>query len=350
MLWTDQYCPKSLFEWIGETSIKQQVKGYFTSVLYGSPIVNCLILYGSPGNGKTSIVYAIAKEMNLNVIEINASDKRNKDSIKTVKQLAYLNNERPNVVLIDEADGLTKTTWKEVLDFISKPPCPIVFTANDVDEIDWKVLKKSLPIEISYPPVSVVSDHLKGIVCRKCINTITDSDICTIAAKCTNIRSAIYTLQQFSMGRMEDIEPLDTEFTLKDKMKKLFVGENVYMTNGEHYKIIEWALANHIDLEQLSQLSMLQSFGREVSGMQDLIRYFGYCIRGNIDKIREPVPKWKKQWKKDKNMIKKLNKNNCRLSKKITSESKDKKKDEKIVNIEDKLNIRLPNRQLEEFF
>ena len=351
MLWVDKYKPKKLLEWIGESSIKSQVKSYFTNMLYGTPIVKCLVLDGSPGNGKTSIIYAIAKEMNLNVIEINASDKRNKDSIETVKQLAYLHNERPNVVLFDEADGLNKTAWKEILDFIENPPCPVVFTANDIDKIDWKVLKKSLPITISYPPASVVADRLREIIYRKGIKTITDSDICRIATECTNIRSAIYTLQQFSTGKMDKIEPLDTQFTLKEKMRKLFKGETTYITNSEHYKIIEWGLANHIDLEQLSNLSMLQSLGKRTSGMQDLVRNFGYCIRGNIDKIREPVPKWKKQYNKDKKTIKKLNKNNRRLSKKITSATKDSEKErDEIKDVEKNLNIRIPNRKLEEFF
>jgi len=150
---------------------------------------------------------------------------------------------------------------------------------------------------------------------------------------------------------MDKIEPLDTQFTLKEKMRKLFKGETTYITNSEHYKIIEWGLANHIDLEQLSNLSMLQSLGKRTSGMQDLVRNFGYCIRGNIDKIREPVPKWKKQYNKDKKTIKKLNKNNRRLSKKITSVIKDSKKEpDETKDMEKNLNIRIPNRKLEEFF
>jgi len=37
---------------------------------------NTMVLYGPTGTGKTSAVYAIAKELKFNVLELNASTKR----------------------------------------------------------------------------------------------------------------------------------------------------------------------------------------------------------------------------------------------------------------------------------
>lgn len=363
MLLVDKYSPKSLRDWIGDPSIKTQVQGYFTNFIYSTPIMKLLLLDGSPGNGKTSIVYAIANDMNLNVIEVNASDHRNKADIKTLKGLAYLHNEKQNVILIDEADGLR--SWKYIMDFLKNPPCPVILTCNNISKIDYKVIKLCLPITINYPPRFVVSEHLKHIsISEGC--DISDTNIDTIAKLCTNVRSAIYTLQQWSMGKMDKIEALDTQFTIEDKMGKLFKGESVYLTNTEHYEIIKWGIANHLKIGQLSQLSILQSLGKRVAGMQDLIRDFGYTIRGSIGKyvIRKPIPRWKRRWKKDKKFIKKLDSNNKKLSKLSRQESRQhvgketneklteisRKNNEPEIDINEKLKIKSTGRNLEELF
>jgi len=285
MLWVDEFTPKNCKEWIGNPSIKSQLKNY----LSGNKIVKCIILEGSPGNGKTSLVYAMANELNKEVIEINASDERGKNDMIRLTELAYM-GDKSKILLIDEADGIR--SWNELTDLIKKAPCNVIITCNDISRINKNVIKMSLPITISYPPVSIVADRLKCILYLKGLNTIKDTDIVRIAEKCTNVRSAIYTLQQFTMGRMKKIEPLDTEMTIDDKMKKLFTGEEVYLTNTEYNKVEDWALANKIELKQIVELSMLRAIGKEVSDMQDLIRIYCDNMRGKIVKIKQP--RWRR--------------------------------------------------------
>lgn len=358
MLWVDKYKPKNLNEWVGDPEVKSTVKNYFTSMLYGSPLVKCLVLSGSAGNGKTSLIYAMANEMDLNVIEVNGSDKRGKNDLKKVKQQAYLSNEKLNVVLIDEADGIR--SYDELIDLVnprpkskdSFPPCPVVLTCNDVSKISWKLMKLALQVTISYPPNFVVEDRLKDIVSLESLNNISNENICEIVNKCTNVRSCIYTLQQFSMGRLDKIENLDTQFTMVDKIRKLFKGESVYLTNTECNEVFNWGVTNHIDIKQLSQLSTLQSIGRKVSGMQDLVRDFIYMIRGNVGKIKTPVSRWKKKYKKDKKLIKKLDNNNKKLSVKIDlhKESKPSKPDTPQIDIKKKLDLPSTGSNVEDLF
>jgi DNA polymerase III delta prime subunit len=333
MLWVDKYNPNKLSEWIGDPKIKSEVKNYLKGALYKSGLAKCLILEGSPGNGKTSIVYALANDMDLNIIEINASDKRGKNDMMRLIELGYVSGEKRNIILIDEADGIR--AWKEVMMLIDLKPCPVILTCNRIDKIDWKIVKRALTVSVPYPPTFVVFDRLKDIAHQEGLDTIKDTDIRRIANKCTNIRGAIYTLQQFSMGQMKKIEALDIEFTIEEKMRRLFGGKQVHLDYGDYYKIFEWGVANYVDNVQLSQYSTLSSFGRSISGMQDMVRMFGDYIRSNISELRIPIPKWKRKYHKDRKLIKKLDNDLTKFKKKNTRK---------------KVKRHVPEKNLEEFF
>ena len=49
--------------------------------LYIDQLCNSVLLAGPAGSGKTSSVYALAEELSFNVLEVNASSKRNGKSI-----------------------------------------------------------------------------------------------------------------------------------------------------------------------------------------------------------------------------------------------------------------------------
>ena len=81
MNFVDKYRPKSLMEIKGQEQAVFKVKSFVD----GFPNKRkALILNGPPGNGKTSIVYALAKEIKAEIIELNASDLRDKKRISEI--------------------------------------------------------------------------------------------------------------------------------------------------------------------------------------------------------------------------------------------------------------------------
>jgi replication factor C large subunit len=97
-----------------------------------------MLLVGPEGSGKTSSVYAIAKARNYEVLEINASDKRNAESIKSIvgsasKQMNLFSKNK--IILIDEVDGLSGNNdrggVKEINSILKSTYYPIILTAND---------------------------------------------------------------------------------------------------------------------------------------------------------------------------------------------------------------------------
>lgn len=108
-----------------------------------------LLLYGPAGCGKTTTLSLIGNYLNLEIIEINASDNRNKKSIEFVlndvlNQKSLFNKSK--LILIDEVDGVCGTNDRggilEIIKFLKNRRFPIVFTANDFDSDKLKSLKK----------------------------------------------------------------------------------------------------------------------------------------------------------------------------------------------------------------
>jgi len=73
-----------------------------------------VLLEGQPGIGKTSIVYALANDLNMEVIETNASDTRTRDSLEAkLKETSksrgimdFISEKKKKLILIDEIDGI----------------------------------------------------------------------------------------------------------------------------------------------------------------------------------------------------------------------------------------------------
>src|SRR3989344_2884547 len=139
---TEKYRPKKLTGIKGHEKSLQDLK---KNVQRKKPV----IIYGPIGNGKTSSIYALANELNYEVLEINASDVRNKEKIESVIGSA-LNQQslfhKGKIILIDEIDNLSGTEDRggsqALAKLIQKTSHPIVLTANDPYSQKLKDIRK----------------------------------------------------------------------------------------------------------------------------------------------------------------------------------------------------------------
>lgn len=147
--WSEKHRPKSLSELVGNPETIKALKAWIDSWVLGTPSKRAALLIGPPGTGKTASVGAISNDLDMELVEFNSSDKRNKDSIETLVWRASSQmtlDGRDRLILLDEVDGLSGTSDRggvgAILKVIRDAVHPIVMTANDPNSPRLKDLLK----------------------------------------------------------------------------------------------------------------------------------------------------------------------------------------------------------------
>jgi replication factor C large subunit len=237
MLWTEKYKPKSMVEVVGQEEAKNAFLKWIKS---WKPKAKAALLFGPTGVGKTAMVYAYAKENNLDVIELNASDYRTAQQIKEIignslKQKSLFS--KGKIFLIDEIDGLTaddKGGASEILKLMNESSYPIVFTANDPwDKKIASIRENCVAIEFGRIPYWDILKVLKKICEKEGIKH--DEEVLKYIAKAADgdLRAAINDLQTISQGKKEisikDASSLgfrERESAVFDALKLIFKTSN----------------------------------------------------------------------------------------------------------------------------
>src|SRR4030042_3366827 len=140
----EKYRATSLSDIKGQDTVIQEITNFYKKF----PIKKALILNGPVGTGKTSMVLALAKEYDIEIFELNASDLRNRISLEEVLKPSTQQRslfKKGKLILMDEADGITgsdKGGLPELLVLINKTSFPIIITANDIWDKKFNLLRK----------------------------------------------------------------------------------------------------------------------------------------------------------------------------------------------------------------
>jgi replication factor C large subunit len=145
---TEKYRPRLCSEIQGHTKAVEQVLNYVSN--YASQKKKGLLLYGAAGTGKTSVACAVASELGLELVEVNASDARNKDAIMSrvggAMQQRSLFGGEGKLILFDEVDGLSGTKDRggiqALVDLMKTSQYPVLLTANNPWDKKFSTLRK----------------------------------------------------------------------------------------------------------------------------------------------------------------------------------------------------------------
>jgi replication factor C large subunit len=167
--WIRKYSPKKINEVIAQDSVISLLKSFVEN--FKNQKKKAVLVYGPSGIGKTSSIYALANELNLEIIEMNASDFRNKEQINSVagaasQQMSLFGKSK--LILIDELDGVAGRQdfggIKAIENLIAETKFPLIMTANDpFDKKFSSVRKKTEMLQFKLLEVNDIYKILKNI-------------------------------------------------------------------------------------------------------------------------------------------------------------------------------------------
>ncbi len=229
MLWTDKYRPQSLDEVVGNNKEKKIIQDWVRNWKSGNP-QQPLLLVGPPGIGKTTLALVIAKEFS-EYIELNASDKRSQDVIKSTigesSSTRSLFGDEYKLIIMDEVDGIHGTNdrggVRAIGDIIKNSKHPMILMANDFYSKRLQSLKpKCNVIKMAKVRSPSIRKALKEIAEKEEIKA--NPKALDLIAKKSNgdMRSAINTLQALA-DKDEVLEPKAVEdLRTKDDRSDIF--------------------------------------------------------------------------------------------------------------------------------
>jgi len=227
-LWVEKYRPDTLNGYLGNESFTEALSEWIDKNNFPN-----LLLYGSPGTGKTTAAKLVVKNINCDFLYLNCSDENGIDVIRDkVKQFASGATFKPlKVVILDEADFLTinaQAALRNIIETFSLNT-RFIFTCNYVERIIDALQSRLTSFHLIVADIKIVAKHLVGILDAESIK-YDKQDIVTIVKKTyPDLRRAINILQSNSVkGKLTLNEVIDSNYIeqvineLKSKKKTAF--------------------------------------------------------------------------------------------------------------------------------
>jgi replication factor C large subunit len=224
----EKYRAKRYADIIGQEAAINEVKKFVLEF----PKRKALILHGSAGTGKTSLALIAAAENNLEVLELNASDLRNRIKLEQIVRPASEQKslfKKGKIILMDEADGITGTDIggiPELVRIIETTKYPIILTCNDVWQTKMAQLRaKCKLVEMKALNTLTIIELLKKVSENEKMSKGI-SFISQIALKSQgDVRAALNDLQSYSHESSTSVdmtEKRDVEAGIFNILKKIF--------------------------------------------------------------------------------------------------------------------------------
>ncbi len=252
----NKYKPKSLKEIFGNELAIQELKKF---ILKKQPV----LIYGITGIGKTAAVYALSQDLDYEILEINASDLRNKDQIDTIvknnlQQKSLFSKEK--LVLIDEVDGINaqdRGGLQELIKLFEDAKYPIVLIANNPWDSKFKSLRKECKlIEFKKLNNETIFNIINNINKKEKLNISEDLLIDISKNSKGDLRSAILDLElaRFSDNSLDLRDKKETIFNiLKQIFNKREINFNLFNNLDENLDEILLWLEENVPKEYINE-------------------------------------------------------------------------------------------------
>ncbi len=284
MLFSERYMPQRIDDILGNDTAKEKIKKWILD-WNRNKLRKPILVYGQSGTGKTSFAYALKKEFDLELIELNASQFRNKKNVNNIMantMMAGTLTGKKKIILIDDVDILQRKDRggaTEISKLIKEANIPIILTGGD----PW--IKKISAIRMQCELIQLRKISKRTIM--KLLRTISQKEelemmeeqLENIAENANgDVRSAINDLQAaHSVNR--------------DRKKDIFnVIREIF--KAEKYTEVKNLMRGDLNLD-IVKLWIDENIPYEYSEKKDIARAYNYMSRSDIFQGRIGFENWK---------------------------------------------------------
>lgn len=150
-IWSMKYRPSTIQECV----LPKQTKDQFIGILASGKIPNLILASSTPGTGKTTSCLALCKQLGYDVLFLNASLDNSIDQMRTTITgfcSSVSLDDRPKVVFLDEADGLSQQAMASLRGVIEQHSnVSFVLTCNYVQKLIEPIRSRCAVIEFKIP-------------------------------------------------------------------------------------------------------------------------------------------------------------------------------------------------------
>ena len=238
-LFVEKYRSKVLDEYVGNEQLKQIVSQYIDK----NDIQN-LLLYGTPGTGKTTLAKLIVNNINCDFLYINASDERGIDTIRDkVQGFASSASFKPlKIIILDEADFLTiqaQASLRNIIETYSRTT-RFILTCNYLERIIDPLQSRCQVLKITPPSKKEVAQHVAGILEQESINYELNDLVLVVNKHYPDVRKILNTCQVNAVeGKLTIDKSLITSNSYTDAILK-----ELKSANKSSFKNIRQILAD----------------------------------------------------------------------------------------------------------
>jgi replication factor C large subunit len=189
---------------VGNEKSRKEVISWFKGWIRGTKPI---LLVGPPGVGKTSLVQTLSIQFGADLIELNASDKRNR-IVLSEKIIPLLENYslmgKQFLLFLDEVDGLSARDDLGAIEFLSaaikESTVPVILAANETNQITRNLSKVCKVISFRSIPPRLSLLYLNHFLNRKNFQLSPGEKFSIVRSSSGDIRKMLNDTQAWISG------------------------------------------------------------------------------------------------------------------------------------------------------
>jgi len=290
MLWVEKHRPRRIDEVAGNPTAIEELKRWaldWERGKGGKPVM----LWGPTGVGKGAAAFALAETMGWEVVEMNASDLRNRENVERVVGAASVSSGlfgAKRLILIDDVDAIAGRSDRggggAVNDVLKAAKNPVILTAADYWDRGISALRQNCaPLELKRVNSQSIARLLARVLKEEGISP--EEGVLEKIAEMSSgdVRSAVNDMQMVAEGKkkigMADLSVLSS----RDRQRSVWEAVRTLLKTMSYDEAVRltWGGALDVDPEMFIKW-VEENVPLEYERKEDLARAFESLSRADI--------------------------------------------------------------------